>query len=307
MTRENASAQVRARARSGRPARPFAGPGRTALLTGLAMLAFAANSLLTRQALASGAADAAGFTALRLLSGAALAGMVWAAGRAEKRIPRADWRSALALFVYAALFSFAYVSLAAGTGALILFGSVQAVMMSAALIGGERFSAIAWIGFALALAGLVYLVSPGLSAPDPVAALLMAGSGAAWAVYSLIGRGVVDPIGATVNNFMFAAPLALLLGAVYAVDLTLSPAGVVLAIASGALASAGGYMLWYAALPGLSAGQAATVQLSAPAIAALGGALLLGETLTARLVVASAAILGGVGLALSQRMRERKR
>lgn len=279
---------------------------RIALLTAAAMLAFAANSLLGREALASGAADPAGFTALRLVSGSAMLAVLWVARGDRHEVFPVDWRAALALFAYAALFSFAYLSLGAGTGALILFASVQTVMMCVALASGERFSLLAWIGFAAALGGLVYLVSPGLTAPNLVGAVLMLGSGAAWAVYTLIGRGVRDPVGATIGNFMLAAPMALLLAAAFAADLHMTGRGVMLGIASGALTSAGGYIIWYAALPGLSAGRAAMLQLSVPALAALGGALMLGEDLTSRLLIASAAILGGVALALSQRMRRKE-
>ena len=213
------------------------------------------------------------------------------------------------LFLYMACFSFAYLSLGAGTGALILFGAVQLTMFAVALLGGERFSVLSWMGLALAFAGLVYLVLPGLHAPDPLGVLLMTVAGLAWGFYSLIGRGATDPLFATARNFLVAVPAVL---AVSLMALLLAPSsshveaqGALLAVASGALASGCGYVVWYALLPHLSAMRASTLQLSVPAIAAVGGVLFLGETLTARLVLAATATLGGVALVLAQRSRSR--
>jgi drug/metabolite transporter (DMT)-like permease len=273
---------------------------RTWLLTLVAMVAFAANSLLCRLALQSATIDAASFSSIRLASGAlTLAVLVrLKAGPASRA---GDWLAAAMLFAYVAFFSFAYLSLSAGTGALILFGAVQLTMFSAGLRAGETFRPMAWLGFVLALGGLVLLVSPGLTAPSPLGATLMATAGVAWGLYTLRGRGVADPLASTAGNFLRATPMALALSLLLLPRAQLGPTGVALAIASGALTSGVGYVIWYAALRGLSALRAATVQLSVPPIAALGGALLLAEAITPRLLVASVTILGGVVLALTSR------
>jgi len=207
------------------------------------------------------------------------------------------------LFAYVACFSFAYLTLSAGTGALILFGAVQVTMIGAGLRAGESFRPMAWVGLLLAVGGLVYLVSPGLSAPPLGGALLMAVAGMAWGAYSLRGRGVPDPLLATARNFLRATPFALGLSLLTLAGAHASATGVGLAILSGALTSGVGYVVWYAALKGLSAMRAATVQLSVPPIAAFGGALWMAEAITPRLAFASAAILGGIALVLSQRGR----
>jgi drug/metabolite transporter (DMT)-like permease len=274
---------------------------RAALLTGLAMVAFAANSLLCRLALGAETIDAASFTTIRVLAGAATLALISYAQLRPPARSDANWRSAAALFAYMIFFSFAYVSLGAATGALILFGAVQLTMFAAALSGGERFAPLAWLGLAVAAAGLVYLVSPGLTAPDPLGAVLMAVAGMAWGVYSLIGRSASDPLRATTMNFLLCAPVVVLVSVVSIGQLHISPAGAAFALASGALASGCGYVIWYAALRGLTAGRAATVQLSVPVIAAFGAVLLLSEAITLRLVLASLATLGGVALALSRR------
>lgn len=205
------------------------------------------------------------------------------------------------LFLYAAAFSFAYVKLSASTGALILFGSVQVTMMSIALFSGERLPALSWAGFVVALVGLLVLTSPGLSAPPPWEAALMATAGAAWGLYSILGRSSTSALGSTSSNFQFAVPWALLLSVLAWKNMHLTPTGVTLAFVSGAITSGLGYVTWYAALRGLTASSAALVQLTVPAIAALGGALLLTETISARLLFAGAMILGGVALALYAR------
>jgi drug/metabolite transporter (DMT)-like permease len=205
------------------------------------------------------------------------------------------------LFAYMACFSFAYLSLGAGTGALVLFGAVQLTMFIAALRAGEHFGAWSWAGLVLAVGGLIYLVSPGITAPDPIGALLMISAGIAWGLYSLFGRGGGDPLGATANNFLFAVPLVILVSLVFRSDFAVSRQGLLLAMASGAIASGLGYAIWYAALKGLSGTHAATVQLSVPVIAAFGGVVLLSEAITLRLLVASAATLGGVAIVLAQR------
>jgi drug/metabolite transporter (DMT)-like permease len=280
---------------------------RATVLTLLAMLAFAANSLLCRMALGEGHIDAASFTAVRVASGAlTLFLIVLPQWRRSGRAP-ADWRSVAMLFAYMAFFSFAYLSLSVGTGALLLFGAVQLTMFVAALRAGERFAAASWAGLALAVAGLVYLVSPGLTAPDPLGAGLMVAAGAAWGLYSLLGRSTRNPLEATANNFILAVPLALVVSLLFLGDLRLSREGLILAALSGAVASGLGYVAWYAALKGLTAARAATVQLSVPALAAVGGVLLLAEPVTPRLVLASVATLGGIAIVLAQKTRRRPR
>ena len=205
------------------------------------------------------------------------------------------------LFTYMAFFSFAYLSLSAATGALILFGAVQLTMFIVALRGGEQFSLPSWAGLTLAIFGLVYLVSPGVTAPDPLGAVLMAIAGIAWGFYSLLGKGATDPVEATAYNFIYSVPLVIITSLLFIGDFHSSSSGVALAAASGAIASGLGYAIWYAALRGLTATRAATVQLSVPVIAAFGGGLLLSEQLTVRLLLASTATLGGVAMVLAQR------
>lgn len=278
---------------------------RTVVLTLLAMLAFAANSLLCRQALLRTDIDAASFTLVRLVAGAL---MLWLVVRLRHAPPGpgpgGNWWSALMLFAYAAAFSFAYVSLPAAVGALLLFGAVQATMIGAGLWRGERFQARQWAGLVLALGGLVGLLLPGLSAPPLGGAVLMLGAGVAWGVYSLRGKGVGDPLGVTAGNFLRAVPMALALGVALLAQLSVDRAGLGYAVASGALTSGIGYVLWYAALPGLRAGTAATVQLSVPVIAALGAVAFLGEAWGLRLMLASATILGGIALVVVPGVRK---
>jgi len=277
---------------------------RTIALTALAMLAFAANSLLCRMALQLGRIDAMSFGSVRLVAGALTLALIvhWRAAPAPVAA-RGDWRAAVALFVYVAFFSFAYLSLSAGTGALVLFGAVQLTMFGAGLYAGERFRPMAWAGFAAAVAGLLYLVAPGVTAPPLLGASSMALAGVAWGVYSLRGRGVADPLLATAGNFARATPLMLLLSVAMFSQARADATGVALAVASGAIASGLGYVTWYAALRGLSALRAATVQLSVPVIAAFGGVLFLAESISWRLGLASAAILGGIALVLASRSR----
>lgn len=268
---------------------------RTIALTMLAMLAFAANSLLCRMALAHTTIDAASFTVIRLLSGAIVL-LLLVASRGRTRAGTANWWSAFALFAYAAGFSFAYVSLTAATGALLLFGAVQVTMIGHGLSRGERLRGVQVFGCAAAFAGLVGLLLPGLSAPPLGGALLMLGAGFAWGVYSLRGRQAVDPVLVTAGNFVRAVPFALLLALVTWRDRSLDAAGIEYAIASGALASGIGYVIWYAALPRLRPTSAAIVQLSVPLLAASGGVVVLGESVTLRLAIAAIAILGGIAL-----------
>ena len=281
-------------------------PGlRTVLLTSITMVAFASNSLLCRLALQHAAIDAASFSSIRLVSGAVVLAVLARAGAGRAPLARVDWAAATMLFVYVVFFSFAYLTLSAGTGALILFGAVQLTMLAAGLRAGERFEALGWAGFALAAGGLVYLVSPGVTAPTPLGAALMTVAGIAWGMYSLRGRGLDNPLAATAGNFLRAAPMALALSMLLYDRAHASPAGILLALASGALTSAIGYVIWYAALKGLSAIRAAAVQLSVPPIAAFGAVLFLAEPLTPRLAVASAAILGGIALGLASRTQRK--
>lgn len=277
---------------------------RTMLLTVIALFAFAANSIFCRMALGQGLIDAATFTAVRVIAGAVMLSLILAPRWLRSGWTPGNWRAAAMLFAYMACFSFAYLSLGAGTGALILFGAVQLTMFIAALRAGEHFAARSWAGLALAIGGLVYLVSPGITAPDTTGALLMTGAGVAWGMYSLFGRGSGDPLEATAGNFIFSVPLVILVSIMFLGEFKASAAGILLAVASGAVASGLGYAVWYAALKGLSGTSAATVQLSVPVIAAIGGVVLLSEAVTLRLLIASAATLGGVAIVLAQRARQ---
>jgi drug/metabolite transporter (DMT)-like permease len=280
---------------------------KVALLTAIAMLAFAANSVLARLAFATANAEPLSYTGVRLASGA----IVLAALLMLRRQPGArfafggSWRAAAALFGYAFAFSVAYILLGAGTGALILFASVQVGILGWAVFKGDRPSILEWLGLAVAIAGFVYLVSPGLVAPHPLGTLLMVGSGLCWAAYTLLGRGSQSPLTDTAGNFVRCLPIAIVL--IIAVLLTqpMNPLAAAYAIASGAIASGLGYAIWYAALPSLTRTRAAIVQLTVPAIAATGGVLLIGEPLTPRLVIASMGILGGVAFALVTAERRR--
>jgi drug/metabolite transporter (DMT)-like permease len=274
--------------------------------TAAALLAFAANSLLCRFALGDGGADPAGFTALRLASGALVLGVLlaWRAprlGSAVKGLLRAgSWRGAIALFAYASGFSWAYVQLDAAAGALLLFAAVQATMLVAGLLGGERFGALQWSGFALAAAGVLTLLLPGARAPALSAALPMLGAGVAWGLYSLWGRGATDALADTAGNFARSLPFALGLWLlVVAQGPTPLPLDAALAaVASGALASGLAYVAWYAVLPRLGALRAAALQLTVPLITAIGAVLLLGEAFGLRLALATVGIVGGIALVL---------
>jgi drug/metabolite transporter (DMT)-like permease len=270
------------------------------VLTALAMIAFAGNSLLCRQALRHTAIDAATFTLVRVLSGA-ICLCVIAQTRRGPSGEAGSWTSALALFSYAALFSFAYLQLTAGTGALLLFGAVQATMICWALVKGERFRWLQTVGLLLAIGGLVALVFPGLSAPPLGAAALMLAAGIAWGIYSLRGKGAGDPLRTTAGNFLRAVPMAVGLSAMMFRSVSINASGISYAIVSGALASGVGYAIWYSALPALKASVAATVQLSVPVLAAAGGIIFLSEAITLRFVLASIAILGGIALVIVER------
>jgi drug/metabolite transporter (DMT)-like permease len=313
------------------------------ILTLLAMIAFASNSLLCRAALKENSIDPATFTFVRIFSGALA---VWLVMSIRRRVmvdrtatplaegPRIDvgfpsppsspkgradpfslrkkvwmrmldwkdvgnWISAVALFAYAAGFSFAYTSLSAGTGALLLFGAVQATMILRGLHKGERLNTIQIVGFIVAVAGLVVLVFPGLSAPPLIGSILMLGAGLAWGIYSLRGKGERNPARVTTGNFARAVPFAAALSIICAPWKNYNLSGITYAITSGAVTSGLGYVIWYSALPGLKTASAATVQLSVPVLAATGGILLLGEPITVRYMLASVAVLGGIALVVT--------
>lgn len=273
---------------------------RVFVLTLIAMVAFAGNSLLCRVALKQTSIDAASFTFIRIASGALA---LWLIVRVRAASPpkAGSWFSAAALFAYAAGFSFAYITLPAGTGALLLFGAVQATMIFWALRCGEQMDLRQRLGLALALAGLVTLVFPGLSAPPLVGSILMIVAGIAWGVYSLRGKTAGNPAAATAGNFLRALPLAALLSLAFLPWARVDRAGVAYAMMSGAIASGVGYAIWYTALPGLRGASAASVQLVVPVFAALGGILFLGEQITLRFLFASIAVLGGIGLVVGIR------
>ena len=276
------------------------------LLVALALTAFAANSILNRLALTASAIDPVSFTAIRIASGALmLVAIVWARARWMRSTGRAvpagqgSVISALALLIYALLFSLAYVSLTAATGALLLFGAVQISMLSWTLLRGARLTGLAWAGFALALAGLVWLLMPGLARPPLVEALLMIGAGIAWAIYTLRARSGGDPIASTAGNFLIAAvPAVSLAGGLWATS-SWDSTGLVLAIISGSLASGLGYVVWYAALASIRTQTAAVAQLLVPVMTALAGVLFLAEALSLRLALSGAVILGGIFLVIA--------
>jgi drug/metabolite transporter (DMT)-like permease len=269
-------------------------------LTVVAMLAFAANSVLCRLALKNTSIDAATFTTLRLVAGAVMLALLVSL-RTGNRNLGGNWTSTLALFAYAVTFSFAYIGLSAGTGALLLFAAVQTTMIVYTMLHGERLRPIQWLGFTLSLAGLVVLVLPGISAPPLTSAVLMLCAGISWGAYSLRGRGCVDPAGDTAGNFVRCVPLSLAASVVFWSSAHFDNLGALYAVLSGAIASGLGYVIWYTALRGLSGTKAAVVQLSVPVIAAFGGILFLGESMTLRLILACVAILGGIGLVVLER------
>lgn len=273
---------------------------RTLALAVASMLAFAANSVLCRLALHDHAIDPFSFGMIRLASGAVTLFLIQKLRDGPALPLRSDWPAALALFAYVAFFSFAYLVLSTGTGALILFGAVQLTMLGAGLRNGERPGRLAIAGMLLAIAGLVYLLSPGITAPPLLPAACMAAAGIAWGFYSLRGQKIANPLAATARNFALAAPLSVVAVLLTASQAHASTKGVALALTSGMLTSGIGYVIWYAALPGLSAMRAATMQLSVPLIAALGGLLLIEEAITLRLAVAAISILGGIALVLAR-------
>lgn len=281
---------------------------KTAALTLLALVGFASNSLLTRLALGTHQIDAAGFTAIRLGAGAVmLVALVVGQTRSWSTLKGSGAAGPLALFAYAAPFSFAYLRIGAAVGALVLFGVVQLTMIGYGIARGERPSAMMWLGLVLAAAGLALLTVPSVTRPDPLGVVLMAVAGVAWAVYTLVGRGTPDPLAANARSFLWSAPLAIALVVIVIAtrgDAAPSARGIVLALVSGAVTSGLGYAIWYRALPSLTVTQAAVAQLSVPVIAALGAVVVLGEAVSSRLVVAGAMVLSGVGLVLSARARQ---
>lgn len=266
------------------------------------MLAFAGNSVICRLALGSAAIDASSFTVVRLAAGAlTLLAIAAVRGRAGGSMLAGRWRSALSLFAYALFFSFAYVHLDTASGALILFGTVQATLIAAALLGGERPRALEWLGWATALAGFVWMLAPGAGAPSLAGALMMMAAGVSWGFYTLDGRGEARPLAATAGNFLRALAPTALLAVLGFGQAEASSTGLLLAVLSGALTTGVGYVLWYAALPHLSSLQAALVQLSVPGIAAAGGVLFVSEILSLRLALSGALVLGGICLAVAGR------
>lgn len=277
---------------------------RVALSTVLALLCFAANSLLCRIALRHTSIDAATFTTVRILAGAVTLTALATARPRARRIGRGSWLSAGALFAYAIAFSAAYRTLPAGTGSLLLFGAVQCTMLGwGVFMHGERLRRWQIIGLVLAVAGVVYLLLPGVAAPHPIGAVLMLASGAAWGMYSLRGKGAADPLGITAGNFLLAVPMALAISAAAWSLRSIDRAGLMYAALSGAIASGIGYSIWYTALRGHSAVSAATVQLSVPVLITIGGVIFLRETITWRLVAAAAMILGGIYLVITKKDR----
>lgn len=297
--------------------------------TSLALLAFAGNSVLCRLALEKGAIDPSSFTAVRLLSGAVTLILIvvflrLSSAREHNKVnvegssssnsgnthsisfKNSDWISGLSLFVYAAGFSFAYITLPAGTGALILFAAVQITMLGMALVTGTRFSALQWLGFILAIVGLVYLFLPGISAPPIIGSLIMMIAGIAWGVYSIKGKKVHLPTLATTENFVRSLPFCIVLMLLSMNMLELSTYGIALAIASGAITSGIGYAIWYAVLPNLKSASAATLQLTVPVIATIGGIIWLEEQLSLRLILSSCAILGGVAMVVLSSLENKK-
>jgi len=275
------------------------------LLTIFALTAFAFNSILCRLALGTQAIDASSFTAIRLFSGAVTLLIILSISSKtrSKDLKRGNWVSAFFLFGYAICFSFAYVGLTTATGALILFGMVQATMIISALVSGERPKILEWLGLILSLAGLVYLVLPGLESPPIISSILMMLAGIAWGFYTLRGKSSENPLAETAGNFARTIPFVILATLPFVYRLNISPKGILFAVLSGAIASGIGYSVWYAALKYHTATRAAILQLSVPVIAAVGGLLFLAEAISLHLMFASVMILGGIGLVISTKKK----
>jgi len=278
------------------------------LYTSFALVAFAFNSILCRLALQTDEIDAAGFTLIRLASGAATLVLIYFLfGKKQEDTKRGSWLSAFFLFTYAVCFSFAYINLTTGTGALVLFGSVQATMILLALLKGERPKILEWLGLIFAFGGLIYLVFPGLSAPPLLSSVLMVFAGISWGFYTLRGRESVNPLADTTGNFVRAVPLMILTALPFLPQIHSSPKGILLAVASGAIASGVGYSIWYAALQFHTATRAAILQLSVPVLAGFGGVILLAEMISVRLLTATVLIIGGIALAILARGYDKNR
>jgi drug/metabolite transporter (DMT)-like permease len=270
-------------------------PLRTLVFTIFALIAFAANSVLSRLALGINSIDAASYTAIRLLSGTLVLFILLKIRNTKKQMSaKGSWFSGVMLFLYAISFSYAYITLDTGTGSLILFGSVQATMITFSFISGNRLHIIEWFGVLIAFTGFVYLVSPGVTTPTLMGFLLMMVAGIAWGIYTLRGRDSAYPLDATVYNFLRTTPMILILVVVTIRSSHYSLEGVIYAILSGTVASGIGYTIWYTALRGLSTVQAAVVQLFVPVIAAFGGVLFISEVITGRLAISALMILGGI-------------
>jgi len=275
---------------------------RIVVYTTFALVAFAFNSILCRLALRGEEADATGFTAVRLASGAIMLIVIsYFFSKQGRSIKRGSWPSAFFLFAYAICFSFAYLGLTAGTGTLILFGSVQLTMVVVAIFRGERPPVLEWLGLATAVGGLVYLVFPGLASPPLNSSLLMAAAGASWGAYTLRGKTTGDPLADTTGNFIRSLPMAAIIAIIFLPNLHLSTRGIVLAVLSGAITSGIGYTVWYSVVKDQTTTRAAVLQLAVPVIAATAGVLLLDEIATVRLAIAAALILGGIALTIAGR------
>jgi drug/metabolite transporter (DMT)-like permease len=275
---------------------------KTIILTGLALIAFAANSVLCRLALRNEATDASSFTVIRLLSGTIVLLIIIGTTRNITRPPtEGSWPASFMLFLYAITFSYAYISLDTGTGALILFGSVQITMILLSLISGTRLHFTEWAGVTIAFTGFVYLILPGITTPSTIGFLLMTVAGIAWGIYTLKGRGSKTPLMDTAYNFLRTTPLVILLAITTINNANYSSEGIVLALLSGGITSGIGYTIWYIALGGLSSTQAAVLQLSVPVIAALGGVLFVSEAITLRLIISATMVLGGIVMVVSGR------
>jgi drug/metabolite transporter (DMT)-like permease len=268
---------------------------RTLILTALALIAFAANSVLCRLALDGGTIDAAGFTVIRLLSGALVLSAILKIKNNKSRLSsKGSWSASFMLFLYAITFSYAYITLDTGTGALILFGAVQITMIALSLLSGNRLHLSEWLGVSIAFTGFVYLVLPGVTTPSVIGFSLMTVAGMAWGVYTLKGKGSESPLRDTAYNFLRTIPMIAIVGIAAISQAHFSTTGIGLAVLSGGIASGIGYTIWYTALSGLSATQAAVVQLSVPVIAAFGGVLFVSEAITLRLAISAVLILGGI-------------
>jgi drug/metabolite transporter (DMT)-like permease len=272
---------------------------KTILFTGLALIAFAANSVLCRLALGESAIDASTFTIVRLLAGAIVLTVIMSISKIKSNSntnssTKGSWPASIALFIYGLTFSFAYVTLDTATGALILFGSVQIAMILMSIFSGNRLHISEWFGMAIAFTGFVYLILPGVTTPSVIGFLLMTVSGIAWGIYTLKGRGSKNPIMDTAFNFLRTMPFVIILAIVTFKYAHYSSEGILLAVLSGSIASGIGYMIWYSALSGLSVTQAAVLQLLVPVIAAVGGIIFVSESISFRLTVSSAMILGGI-------------